>query len=197
MSAKLWAVVKREYLERVRTKGFVIGTVLGPLIMAGMMIVPALAARSGGKPLRVAVLDASGALQVAVEEALRDARFDGTARFDVRPVSDLGPEVGPAAAAGSSEAAFKKAVLEGGLDGYLHLPPDAVATGDGELLRPQRQQPYRPPHDGADGERRARRPAARRGRARPREGQGPHEGAGPEDDPPQRDRASGRTRGRR
>ena len=58
VSAKLWAVVKREYLERVRTKGFVIGTILGPLLMGAMMIVPALAARSGSKPLRVAVLDA-------------------------------------------------------------------------------------------------------------------------------------------
>ena len=85
MSAKLWAVVKREYLERVRTKGFVIGTVLGPLLMGGMMIVPALAARSGGKPLKVAVLDATGALRGPVEEALRAARFDGKARFDVQP----------------------------------------------------------------------------------------------------------------
>jgi len=129
VSAKLWAVVKREYLERVRTKGFVIGTVLGPLLMGGMMIVPALAARSGGKPLRVAVLDGTGTLQAAVEEGLRAARFDGKARFDVQPAP--GTEAGPAAAAtaGTSEAALKKAVLEGRLDGYLHLPADAVAAG--------------------------------------------------------------------
>jgi len=35
VSAKLWAIVKREYVERVRTKGFVIGTILGPLLMGG------------------------------------------------------------------------------------------------------------------------------------------------------------------
>ena len=29
MTAKLWAVVRREYLARVRTKAFVIGTILG------------------------------------------------------------------------------------------------------------------------------------------------------------------------
>lgn len=129
MSAKLWAVVRREYLERVRTKGFVIGTVLGPLLMGGMMIVPALAARSGGKPLRVAVLDGTGTLQAAVEEGLRAARFDGKARFDVQPAP--GAEAGPAAAAtaGTSEAPLKKAVLDGRLDGYLHLPADAVAAG--------------------------------------------------------------------
>jgi ABC-2 type transport system permease protein len=133
VSAKLWAVVKREYLERVRTKGFVIGTILGPLLMGAMMIIPALAARSGSKPLRVAVLDGTGTLQAAVEEGLRSARFDGKARFDVQPVPGSAPEAGPAAAAmasaGAGEAALKKAVLEGRLDGYLHLPADAVAAG--------------------------------------------------------------------
>jgi len=52
-----------------------------------MMIVPALAARSTSKPLRVAVLDRTGSLREAVEEGLRAARFDGKARFDVRPAA--------------------------------------------------------------------------------------------------------------
>jgi len=129
VSAKLWAVVRREYIERVRTRGFLIGTVLGPLLMSAMMIVPALAARSGGKPLRMAVLDATGALQQPVEDALRAARPGGKARFDVQSLP--APEAGPAAlgAPGSSEAELKKAVLEGKLDGYLHLPADAVVSG--------------------------------------------------------------------
>jgi ABC-2 type transport system permease protein len=121
VSAKLWAVVKREYLERVRTKGFVIGTILGPLIMGGMMIIPALAARSSSKPLRVAVLDATGSLREAVEEALRGARFDGKARFEVQPA--------PGGTPGAAAALLKKAVLEGKLDGYLELPPGAVGEG--------------------------------------------------------------------
>jgi ABC-2 type transport system permease protein len=85
MTAKLWAVVRREYLERVRTKGFVIGTILGPLILGAMMIVPVFAMRSSSKLLRVAVLDRVGTLGPAVEEALRAARFDDKPRFDVRP----------------------------------------------------------------------------------------------------------------
>jgi ABC-2 type transport system permease protein len=115
VSDKLWAVIRREYLERVRTRGFVIGTVLGPLLMGAMMIIPALAARSTSKPLRVAVLDGTGALRTAVEEALRAARFDGKARFDVRP--------------SAGDAALRKAVLAGELDGYLQLPADAVSKG--------------------------------------------------------------------
>jgi ABC-2 type transport system permease protein len=121
MTAKLWAVVRREYIERVRTKGFLIGTILGPLILGAMMIVPIVAMRSSSKLLKVAVLDGTGTLGPAVEEALRAARFDEKPRFDVRPAGAEPP--------GAREAALKEAVLEGRLDGYLELPADAVAKG--------------------------------------------------------------------
>jgi ABC-2 type transport system permease protein len=130
---KLRAVVRREYLERVRTKGFVIGTILGPLLMGAMMIVPALAARSRGKPLKVAVLDRSGGLQKGVEAALQEARFDGKARFDVQ-AGAAPPALAEAAGAPSGaaldarEAALKKAVIEAELDGYVELPQDALAS---------------------------------------------------------------------
>ena len=197
VSAKLWAVVKREYLERVRTKGFVIGTILGPLLMGGMMIVPALAARSGSKPLRVAVLDGTGALQAGGRggAARRALRRQGALRRAARP----GRTRGRPRRRGHGRGRRGRA-QEGRPRGPARrLPPPARGRGggrDGELLRPQRQQPHRPADDGADGERRARRPAAHRGRARPREGEGPHEGAGPQDDPPQREgRAGGPGRG--
>jgi ABC-2 type transport system permease protein len=121
VSAKLWAVVRREYLERVRTKAFVVGTVLGPVLMTALMVIPALVARSGGKPLSVSVLDRTGAAGPAVEKALREARFDDKARFEVRPAPP-----GPAA---EQDAALRAAVLSGKLDGFIDLPPDAVAKG--------------------------------------------------------------------
>jgi ABC-2 type transport system permease protein len=121
VSAKLWAIVKREYIERVRTKAFVIGTILGPLVMAAMMIVPALAARSKGKPLHVAVLAADAGLRQAVEAALGEARVDGRLRFEIQP------EAAPGTGA-PSEAALKQAVLDKRLDGYLALAADAVSS---------------------------------------------------------------------
>ncbi len=119
MSAKLLAIVKREYIERVRSKAFLIGTVLGPILMTGMILVPTLAARSKGKPLRLAVMDATGALGGAVEAALRDQKTDGKARFEVVPKGEIG----------ASEADFKQAVIDKRLDGYLALPKDAIASG--------------------------------------------------------------------
>ncbi len=120
MSGKLLAIVRREYIERVRTRSFVIATVLGPVLMTAMMIVPMIMATRSGKPLHVAVVDATGSLQVAAEAALRAARFDDKARFDVVP-----SEGGPAEA---RQAALKKEVLAGRLDGYVVLPAGALES---------------------------------------------------------------------
>ena len=37
---KIWLVIKREYLVRVRKKSFIVMTILGPLLLAGLMIAP-------------------------------------------------------------------------------------------------------------------------------------------------------------
>jgi ABC-2 type transport system permease protein len=121
VSPKLWAVVKREYLERVRTKAFVIGTILGPLLMAALMIVPALMARSKSKPLRVAVVDASGALREEVEQALREVKEGERARFDVQG--------GASDASDAAREPLRRAVKDQSLDGYVLLPKDVLREG--------------------------------------------------------------------
>ncbi len=45
--AKLWAIIKREYLERVRTKWFIFATVFGPIFFGAMIIIPAVLAKRG------------------------------------------------------------------------------------------------------------------------------------------------------
>ena len=37
---KIWLIIKREYLVRVRKKSFIIMTIVGPLLMAALLIVP-------------------------------------------------------------------------------------------------------------------------------------------------------------
>src|SRR5215216_6413298 len=61
--AKLWAIIKREYLERVRSKWFLIATFLGPIFFAAIIIVPAwLASRSRAtsEVSKITILDATG-----------------------------------------------------------------------------------------------------------------------------------------
>ena len=37
---KIWLIISREYLVRVRKKSFIIMTILGPILMAALMIIP-------------------------------------------------------------------------------------------------------------------------------------------------------------
>ena len=75
---KFFAVVKREYIQRVRTKFFVVATVLGPLLTVGFTVVPALmiGLKTGG-PARIAIVDQTGnmyervASEINLDEELR------------------------------------------------------------------------------------------------------------------------------
>ena len=61
--AKLWAVIKREYVERVRSKWFLIATFFGPIFFSAIIIVPAwLASRSKvtNDVFNSVILDATG-----------------------------------------------------------------------------------------------------------------------------------------
>lgn len=77
---KVWAVVRREFLERVRTKWFIISTILGPIFMIGITVLPAVLASRGGAPRSVAVVDASeGVLgQRLVSQLASGGRFNAT-----------------------------------------------------------------------------------------------------------------------
>lgn len=128
MSGKLLMVIRREYLERVRSKAFIIGTVLGPALMGAMMVVPMLVAKSraGSNLLRVAVVDKTGELGAPVEQALRVAMWDGKARFDIRPAELGTPE--------EREKLHRESVLKGELDGFLVLPEGALAAAKADYF---------------------------------------------------------------
>ena len=76
--SKLLAVIKREYLQRVRTKFFIIATILGPVMLALFTIVPVYIANIPvGGATRLAVIDQSGKLYPAFHEALANEEEEG------------------------------------------------------------------------------------------------------------------------
>ena len=80
------AVFKREYLQVVRKKSFLILTVLAPFLMAGLIVVPALASLKGLGAKRVALVDGTGVLAADVEsERLREAPLTGSSGDGSRP----------------------------------------------------------------------------------------------------------------
>src|SRR5205085_4252966 len=91
---KLFAVVKREYVQRVRTKFFVVATILGPVLMGAFTVVPALmmGMKSGG-PTRVVIIDQTGKLYARVARELQTGRERPSKRETPRPPAQ--PAVGP------------------------------------------------------------------------------------------------------
>lgn len=60
---KLFSVIRREYMERVRTKWFVIATIFGPLFFGTLMILPGLLASRGkatASGTNITIIDATG-----------------------------------------------------------------------------------------------------------------------------------------
>jgi len=57
---KIWLIIQREYLTRVRKKSFIIMTFLGPLLMAGVWVIPLLLASRSEGVKTIEVLDETG-----------------------------------------------------------------------------------------------------------------------------------------
>src|SRR5207247_6397129 len=67
---KVWAVIRREFVERVRTKWFWVSAILGPVLFAGIIVFQ-IVQSLGGAVRNVAVVDSTtGGLGARVVEAL-------------------------------------------------------------------------------------------------------------------------------
>ena len=117
--ARLWAVVKREYLERVRSKWFLIATLFGPLFMLALLVAPVwLGVRSARsvEPSRITILDATGsALGRRVADRLSGGLFGDTASARLVTVSAEG--------LAAAEDSATRAVIRREGTGFLVLGP--------------------------------------------------------------------------
>ena len=132
---RAWAVFKREYLQAVRRKSFVIMTVVAPFLMLAMMLVPAVLTTRGLGVKHVLVIDGTGRIARAFEAELPFVPEDGSdERADGAPTSlatsmrveaitavdpDLALTASLARMAPDHDAADR-------LDGILVLPGDLV-----------------------------------------------------------------------
>lgn len=89
---KIFVVVRREFIERVRTKAFLIGTFLGPVLMVFLMVMPALMMAGGTRTQRIAIVDATtDGVGARVESQLMAQTFtndgDTLPRYDLTRVA--------------------------------------------------------------------------------------------------------------
>lgn len=147
---KFLAVVKREYLQRVRTKMFIIMTILGPVIMVVLTVVPAmLFTMKAGEATRIAIIDQSGKLYERVADAIM--RGDDKKSSDDKNIAknfNANPQERIKGAGAVMKGNFdvqkvepgtrpldevmkelSEQVLKDKLDGYIILPPDVLEKG--------------------------------------------------------------------
>ena len=118
VKAKLWAVIRREYLERVQTKAFIIGSLLGPVFIAGVLFVPALLTMRNLRAdatSSLIVIDATGA---GLGERLRTALTPTTAAPNAGTID---VRVTPVDGIAAAESLATKAVVSKEVDGYVVL----------------------------------------------------------------------------
>ncbi len=151
---KFLAVVKREYLQRVRAKMFIVSTILLPVVMSLFGVVPAiiLSIEAGG-PLRVAVVDQTGKMYTPLQTAFLDEESEEAAQSTApeAQAEDANATRRGSTRMGGRNFQLTEVKLEGRsvdevkaeldrqlrarhLDGYLILPPDFITTGNAEFF---------------------------------------------------------------
>jgi len=108
----LLTILRREYLQRVKSKWFLISTFAAPLFFVGVSVVPILVEMGREETRRsIALVDETGILAGRIEPRLEEVGFT--------------VEVAPP----GSEDSLRVQALEGNLGGYLVLDEEALARG--------------------------------------------------------------------
>ncbi len=130
---KIYAVIRREYIERVRTKAFWIGTLLVPIFFLGYIAIQIASFKKAGGERTLAVVDLTGHLFAPLQKDLtaREAALKEESKrgqgvhwiLQQRPV------------AGSLEATkeqLRAEALKKKIDGYLVLDPTLLEKSQAE-----------------------------------------------------------------
>jgi len=123
-------LIKRECLTRVRTKGFLIGTLLAPVLMLLMTVLPGLLMNvvSEGEQT-IAVVDLTGRLMPALETYVSDTKKD----VQGKPLYKLVPAESNPRVLDTTKIHLNRQVRQGRLNVFLVLPGDIFETNRFEL----------------------------------------------------------------
>lgn len=125
MSHKALQVAMWEFLEKVKSKAFIISLVVMPVIIVGFSIVPGLLAmKEDDKPVTVGIIDETGTLVRPFAEKL-DQKYKlsgGQPNYVIKNLS-----VGDGVVPTKDEA--NRLVAEGSMDGYLYIPKTVYDSG--------------------------------------------------------------------
>ncbi len=114
MWTNVWAVIRREYLQRVRSKAFIFSTIALPLLMAAVFFVPAyFASRDRDGERNIAVVDSTGVLHARIAASLEESGWDV---LEESSAADM--------------VALRRQVDEGEIGGLIVLGARTLETGE-------------------------------------------------------------------
>ena len=126
--SKILAVARWEYLERVKSKAFLIGLFLTPIIMIGMGILPSvLATQEDKETMAIGIIDRTGEVAREFTERMEERYVlqNGRPNYAIRTIA-MGPTIDLAEAIRQANSL----VADGQIDGYCIVngiaPSDSV-----------------------------------------------------------------------
>ncbi len=129
--SRAFVVIKREFTEMVKTRSFIIATLLGPLLIVGFFALQVLIiTQGGGGNYTMVIADATQAgVGERASSLLLSEPADGGVRRDQRVTYEITVQNVPAGEWTTQEAAMRERVVAEEVDGFLYLAPEVV-TGD-------------------------------------------------------------------
>lgn len=124
----VWAVIRREYLQRVRSKWFIIVTLAAPILMIGMIVVPAfITARGDQADRNILVVDGSNVLYERLVSDLEAGGYTvAEERWTVDVITDL-----------------RRQASDGHIGGFLVLDELTLETGEAVMYTNDRPSTIR------------------------------------------------------
>jgi ABC-2 type transport system permease protein len=123
-------IARREYLERVRSRSFVIMTLFIPLLMFGVTVVPTMLANRGTDQIKHVVVvaadrDTAEMIRSGIEEKQDEKTQEAVAARRRRKPTHFTVDVSTDSS-DSARAALTEKVKNKSLDGFLWATPDAI-----------------------------------------------------------------------
>src|SRR5215469_14377126 len=117
---KIWLIARREYLDKVRTKAFLVTTILFPALMVGMGVLPGkLITQKKGGTRHIVIVTSSESLGDQVRERLNTDNNSGL-KFAVEVSTDISEQ---------AKDQLRKRLDSNQIDGYLWADDASIADG--------------------------------------------------------------------
>ncbi len=126
----LFLIIRREYLVRVRTKAFLMFTVLMPLLIGGAVVLPSRLMIHAAGTKHIMIVAADGALANSMKSELASSRASddddaSQEKKQAKPDYDVDVQTAPSE---NLRERLTTQVRDGGLDGFAWIEPDVETT---------------------------------------------------------------------